>query len=109
MPILIEVNTSFEEQKFGISPDKAEAFAREIAVMPNLRIDGLMTMAAYTADPQEARSSFRMLCELAEQLKEKNIEGASFEALSMGMSGDFEVAVEEGSTMVRIGTAIFAG
>ena len=108
MPVLIEVNTSFEEQKFGISPDEIEAFAREIAAMPSLRIDGLMTMAAYASDPQEARSSFRMLRELAGQLKEKNIEGASFEALSMGMSGDFEVAIEEGSTMVRIGTAVFA-
>ena len=108
MPILIEVNTSFEEQKFGVSPVEVEAFAREIAAMPNLRIDGLMTMAAYASDPQEARSSFRMLRELSGQLKEKNIEGASFEALSMGMSGDFEVAVEEGSTMVRIGTAVFA-
>jgi pyridoxal phosphate enzyme (YggS family) len=92
MPILIEVNTSFEEQKLGISPDETEAFAREIAAMPNLRIDGLMTMAAYASDPQSARSSFRMLRELAEQLEEKSIAGASFDALSMGMSGDFEVA-----------------
>jgi len=109
LPILIEVNTSLEEQKFGISPDEAEAFASNVAAMPNLRVEGLMTMAAFTADPQGARSSFRMLRELAERLKETTIENASFDVLSMGMSGDFEVAIEEGSTMVRIGTAVFAG
>jgi pyridoxal phosphate enzyme (YggS family) len=109
LSILIEVNTSFEGQKFGISPDEAETFAGDVAAMSNLRVNGLMTMAALTADPQEARSSFRVLRELAERLKEKNIAGASFDVLSMGMSGDFEVAIEEGSTMVRIGTAVFAG
>jgi len=108
MPVLIEVNTSFEGQKFGIPPDEAEAFAREIAGIPELRIEGLMTMAAYTPDPEEARSSFRLLRELAARLEGKGIEGAAFDVLSMGMSGDFEVAVEEGSTMVRIGTAVFA-
>jgi pyridoxal phosphate enzyme (YggS family) len=108
LPVLIEVNTSFEEQKFGVSPEAAGTFASEVAGMPNLRVDGLMTMAAYTAEPEEARSSFRMLRELAERLKKENIEGVSFDVLSMGMSGDFEIAVEEGSTMVRIGTAVFA-
>ena len=108
MPILIEVNTSGEEQKFGVRPDEAEAFAREAAALPNLLIEGLMTMAAFTSDPERARPSFRMLCGLAGRLKEKNIEGASFDTLSMGMSNDFEVAIEEGATMVRIGTAVFA-
>jgi pyridoxal phosphate enzyme (YggS family) len=109
LPILIEVNTSFEGQKFGISPEEAETFVSGVAAMPNLHVEGLMTMAALTADPQEARTSFRILRELAQRLRGKNIEGASFDVLSMGMSGDFEVAIEEGSTMVRIGTAVFAG
>jgi uncharacterized pyridoxal phosphate-containing UPF0001 family protein len=76
--------------------------------MPNMRIQGLMTMAALVADPEEARPSFRLLRELAERLREKDIEGAHFDILSMGLSNDFEVAIEEGSTMVRIGTAVFA-
>lgn len=108
MPILIEVNTSKEEQKYGVSPDDAEPLIYEIAGLSAVRIRGLMTMAALVADPEEARPSFRKLRELAERLREKNIPGASFDILSMGMSNDFEVAVEEGSTMLRIGTAVFA-
>ena len=108
MPILIEVNTSGEGQKFGVRPDEAEAFAREAAALPNLLVEGLMTMAAFASDPEQARPSFRMLRDLAGRLEEKNIEGARFDALSMGMSADFEVAIEEGATMVRIGTAVFA-
>lgn len=111
MPVLIEINTSGEDQKFGVLPDgpeSAEALAREVAAMPNLRVKGLMTMAAFVPDPEQARPSFRTLCELAERLKEKNIPGACFDVLSMGMSNDFEVAIEEGATMVRIGTAVFA-
>ena len=108
MPVLIEVNTSSEEQKYGVSPDEAEAFIHETGSMENLRIEGLMTMAAFVPDPEQARPSFRMLRELAETLRAKNMEGASFDVLSMGMSNDFEVAIEEGSTMVRIGTAVFA-
>jgi hypothetical protein len=108
MPILIEVNTSGEERKSGVRPDEAEAFARETAALPNLIVEGLMTMAAFTPDPEQARPSFHMLRDLAGRLKEMNIEGARFDALSMGMSNDFEVAIEEGATMVRIGTAVFA-
>jgi len=107
MPILIEVNTSNEDQKYGISPDAAEPFIREVASLENLNIEGLMTMAAFVADPEEARSSFRLLRNLAETLRKANIENANFDILSMGMSNDFEVAIEEGSTMVRIGTAVF--
>jgi hypothetical protein len=109
MPVLIEVNTSGEEQKFGARPKEAESLVREAASMKGLRVEGLMTMAALLPDPEQARPSFRMLRELAAELAEKNIERASFGVLSMGMSNDFEVAIEEGSTMVRIGTAVFAG
>lgn len=108
MPALIEVNTSGEEQKYGVSPEEAEPFIMEVASMHNLRVEGLMTMAAFVPDPEEARSSFRLLRELAETLRGKRIDGASFDTLSMGMSNDFEVAIEEGSTMIRIGTAVFA-
>lgn len=107
MPVLIEINTSHEEQKYGISPDTAESFIREVASLPNLRIEGLMTMAAFVPHPERVRPSFRLLRELADALREKTIENADFDILSMGMSNDFEVAIEEGSTMVRIGTAIF--
>ncbi|MBI4831807.1 MAG: YggS family pyridoxal phosphate-dependent enzyme [Candidatus Lindowbacteria bacterium] len=108
MPILIEVNTSGEEQKYGVAPGEAESLVREIATRRNLRIEGLMTMAALVPDPEEARPAFRRLRELAKMLREKNVEGAKFGVLSMGMSNDFEVAIEEGSTMLRIGTAVFA-
>lgn len=107
MPILVEVNTSDEEQKYGVSPDEAEPLIREIASMQNLRVEGLMTMAALLPDPEGARPAFRRLRELAERLREKGIEEACFQALSMGMSNDFEVAIEEGSTMLRIGSAVF--
>ncbi|UCD59013.1 MAG: YggS family pyridoxal phosphate-dependent enzyme [Candidatus Hydrogenedentota bacterium] len=108
MPILVEVNTSNEAQKYGVYPDEAESLIREIARMQNLVIKGLMTMAALVPDPEQARPSFRRLRELAERLRAENIERASFDVLSMGMSNDFEVAVEEGSTILRIGTAVFA-
>ena len=109
MRILIEVNTSGEEQKYGVPPDDAESLIREIAAMQNLRIEGLMTMAALVSDPEQARPSFRQLRELAERLRSKKIERADFHTLSMGMTNDFEVAIEEGSTMLRIGTAVFGG
>jgi len=108
MPVLIEVNTSGEEQKYGVSPDDAESLIQEVAGMSNVRIHGLMTMAAFVPDPEEARPSFRRLRELGERLRERDIEGARFDVLSMGMTNDFEVAIEEGSTMLRIGTAVFA-
>lgn len=108
MPVLIEVNTSGEEQKYGIQPQHAEEFVRWTAGLDRLRVKGLMTMAPFVPEPEMARPSFRQLRQLSEQLRNKGIEGVGFEILSMGMSNDFEVAIEEGSTMLRIGTAIFA-
>jgi hypothetical protein len=107
MRILIEVNTSQEEQKYGVAPDEAALLVRRISPMEHLRIEGLMTMAAFVPDPEMARPSFIRLRQVAEQLEQEQIPGANFKILSMGMSNDFEVAIEEGSTMVRIGTAIF--
>jgi hypothetical protein len=108
MPILIEINTSGEEQKYGIQPEQAQEFIREVTEMDRLRIRGLMTMAAFVPDPEAARPSFRRLRQLAEMLRQEHIERAGLEILSMGMSNDFEVAIQEGATMLRIGTAIFA-
>lgn len=105
--VFIEVNTSGEEQKYGVAPAEVERLVREIAPMEHLQIEGLMTMAAFVPDPETARPSFRQLRRVADRLRERDIAGARFDVLSMGMSNDFEVAVEEGSTMVRIGTAIF--
>jgi pyridoxal phosphate enzyme (YggS family) len=107
MRVLIEVNTSGEDQKYGIAPGAAESLVREVAAMDHLQIEGLMTMAAFVPEPEQVRPSFRLLRELAETLKEKQIGNANYDVLSMGMTNDFEVAIEEGSTMVRIGTAIF--
>lgn len=107
--ILIEVNTSGEEQKYGVSPGEVERLVREIAPMERLHIEGLMTMAAFVPDPEMARPSFQQLRQISERLREKDIHGARFDVLSMGMTNDFEVAIEEGSTMLRIGTAIFEG
>lgn len=102
--ILIQVNLAGEETKAGVSPEGVEALARAIQRMPNLELRGLMTMPPYFEDPEGARPYFRTLRELRDRLLEKDL---PLKELSMGMSGDFEVAIEEGATMVRIGTAIF--
>jgi pyridoxal phosphate enzyme (YggS family) len=107
--ILIEVNTSGEEQKYGVSPGEVDGLVREIAPMEHLHIEGLMTMAAFVPDPEMARPSFQQLRQIGEHLRERDIRRARFDVLSMGMTNDFEVAIEEGSTMLRIGTAIFEG
>ncbi len=105
--VLIEVNTSNEGQKYGVPPNEAESLIREIARMETLKIEGLMTMAPLAPQPELARPSFRQLRELAEKLRARDIVGVRLDVLSMGMTNDFEVAIEEGSNMVRVGTAIF--
>lgn len=97
--VLIQVNTSGEKSKFGIAPEDLEAFYKEVLLYPNINILGLMTIAPEVENAEEVRPYFRRLRELKEKI------GCS--ELSMGMSGDFEVAIEEGATMVRIGRAIF--
>ena len=104
--ILIQVNTSGEESKFGIEPKDAAGFFKEVALYPNINILGLMTIAPEVEDPEKARPCFRKLCQLRDELKDYQLSTMNYE-LSMGMSNDFEVAIEEGSTMVRIGRAIF--
>ncbi|MEO7297943.1 MAG: YggS family pyridoxal phosphate-dependent enzyme [Verrucomicrobiota bacterium] len=105
MPILLEVNVAGESSKFGYAPDKLLAELKEINALPRVEIHGLMTIAPYAEDAEKVRPFFRRLRELKAACE--NILGAPLLQLSMGMSGDFEVAIEEGSTQVRIGTALF--
>lgn len=107
MPILVEVNVAGEESKFGVRPQDCEDFVRNIAVLPGISIAGLMTSAPYTENPESNRQYFRNLRKLSIDIASKNIDNVNMYELSMGMTGDFEVAIEEGSTIVRIGTAIF--
>ena len=105
--ILLEVNVAGEESKFGLLPEETEAVAREIAKLSHVHIRGLMTIAPYVDDPEENRIHFRNLRALAVDIDQKNIDNVSMNELSMGMTGDYEVAVEEGATLVRVGTGIF--
>ncbi|MGV2898391.1 YggS family pyridoxal phosphate-dependent enzyme [Achromobacter sp. AGC78] len=108
LDVLVQVKTSTEPSKFGMAPEDVSAFLRRIAAeFPTLRVQGLMTLAVNSPDPEQVRACFRALRELRDSLRAENIDGVSLERLSMGMSGDFELAIEEGSTEVRIGTAIF--
>jgi hypothetical protein len=105
--ILIEVNIAGEASKAGMAVKGAPALVREAARLKNISIQGLMTMPPYSENPEESRPYFTVLRELAETIAKGNMPNVSMQELSMGMSGDFEVAVEEGATLVRVGTAIF--
>ena len=105
VPVLLECNVSGESTKFGFKPDEVVAALAELNALPRLEIHGLMTMAPFFENPQDARPAFRALRELRDRLQEQH--GIPLPALSMGMTNDFEIAIEEGATLVRIGTAIF--
>jgi len=105
--VLIEVNIAGEASKAGMAVKGAPALVREAARFKNISIQGLMTMPPYSENPEDSRPYFAVLQELAETIAKENIPNVSMQQLSMGMSGDFEVAVEEGATLVRVGTAIF--
>jgi len=105
--ILIQVNASGEASKFGVAPDEASKLFKEVALSPNISISGLMTIAPEVDDPEKARPCFRKLREIGEMLAEILDTRYEIRDLSMGMTNDFEVAIEEGSTMVRVGRAIF--
>jgi pyridoxal phosphate enzyme (YggS family) len=109
LDVLLEVNVGGEEAKSGLSPDspEIEAILQQAASWTRLRLRGLMTVPPYTEDPEGARPHFRALRELRDRLAARNYPGVALDTLSMGMSHDFEVAIEEGSTCVRVGTAIF--
>lgn len=104
-PILLEVNVAGEASKFGFSPERLLAEVQAINALPRLELRGLMTLAPWTPEPEKVRPVFRRLRELKEACEQ--ILGAPLPELSMGMSGDYEVAIEEGATLVRIGTALF--
>jgi len=105
--VLIEVSIAGEEQKAGVTIDETAALIRDAAKLANISIKGLMTIPPFLANPEEVRPYFRRLRELALIIAGKNLPNVSLQELSMGMSGDFETAVEEGATLVRVGTAIF--
>lgn len=105
--ILIEVNVAEEASKFGLNTEEVTELVRAIAVLRNVHIQGLMTVAPFTDNPEENRPYFRNLKQLAVDIDHKNIDNVTMNVLSMGMTGDYEVAIEEGATMVRVGTGIF--
>ena len=105
--VLLEVNVAGEESKFGIAPEEALPLAKEIAGLPHIQIKGLMTIAPYTEDPENNRNFFRDLKKLSVDIAQENIDNVTMNVLSMGMTGDYEVAIEEGATHVRVGTGIF--
>lgn len=105
--VLVEVNTSGEDTKYGLEPREAVAAVEEMADLPGLRVAGLMTIGAFLPNPEDVRPSFRALRAVRDAIEEKIIPGVSMDHLSMGMTNDFEVAIEEGATIVRVGRAIF--
>ena len=107
VPILVEVNIASEETKFGTTAEDAMLLVEEISKLENVRIKGLMTIAPFVENPEDNRLYFRKIKQLSVDITNKNIDNVSMEILSMGMTGDYEVAIEEGATMVRVGTGIF--
>ncbi len=105
--ILLEVNVAKEESKFGFMPEEVEQFVEEIAKLPRLHIKGLMTIAPNVEDPEENRLIFRGLHKISVDIAGKNIDNVNMNILSMGMTNDYQVAIEEGATMIRVGTGIF--
>jgi len=107
MDILVQVNISGEETKYGMEAAEMMKIIKEISNYEHISIKGLMTMPPFFNDPEDARPYFIKLRELKNEIEKQKVEGVSMEELSMGMSNDFEIAIEEGATMVRVGTAIF--
>ena len=107
MPVLIEVNVAGEESKFGLSVEEVLPFLKEISSYEHLQVKGLMTIAPFVANPEENREVFQKLKKLSVDIAAKNINNVNMSVLSMGMTNDYQVAVEEGATMVRVGTGIF--
>lgn len=107
VPILIEVNIAVEDTKFGVLKEDIYDLISQISKLSSIRIKGLMTIAPFVEEPERNRIHFRNLRNLLVDIKSKNIDNVDMKILSMGMTGDFEVAIEEGATMVRVGTGIF--
>ncbi len=107
MDVLVEVNTSAEETKFGIEPDHALPLIETISKLEGIKIKGLMTIGLFSDNPEDTRPCFKKLKALFDNIKSANVHNVEMRYLSMGMTSDFEVAIEEGSNMVRVGTGIF--
>ena len=107
MPVLLEVNVAEEESKFGIHKEETLSLIRQIAVLPHIQILGLMTIAPFVENPEDNRTYFRQIRQLSVDIDAQNIDNVRMDILSMGMTGDYMVAIEEGATMVRVGTGIF--
>lgn len=107
LEILIQVNTSNEESKFGVDPNEAIELTRKVAGFPTLKVKGLMTIGLFSAETEKVRSCFKILKNLQQEIILENIPNVEMHELSMGMSGDLETAIEEGATIVRVGTAVF--
>lgn len=107
MDILIQVNTSNEESKFGVSPENTLDLVKEISTLSTLKIKGLMTIGLFSSDEERVRTCFQLLKNLQQKITNLNLPNVEMKELSMGMSGDLEIAIQEGATIVRVGTAIF--
>lgn len=107
MNILVQVNTSYEDSKFGIAPENAVQLVEQLAQLDTLQIKGLMTIGKFGVEAEETRKCFQLLRTIRDDIIARNIPGVEMDEMSMGMSGDLEIAVEEGSTLIRVGTAIF--
>ena len=107
VPIIIQVNLASEVSKGGVEPSECLSLIRQVSVLENLQIRGLMTMPPFFDQPERARPYFAQLREMSQKIAEAQMEGVEMNELSMGMSGDFEAAIEEGATLIRVGTAIF--
>lgn len=105
--ILVQVNIAEEDSKFGLNIEEVEALIRQISLLKNVKIKGLMTVPPFVENPEDNRIHFQNMRHLFIDIKDKNIDNVDMNELSMGMTGDFEVAIEEGATMVRVGTGIF--
>ena len=107
MPVLIEINSGEEDQKAGVMPSEAVSLVREMAQLEHIRIMGLMTMGPFTGDPEDARPYFQKTRSIFEEIKALDVPGVEMKFLSMGMSNSYQVAIEEGANLVRIGTKLF--
>lgn len=105
--VLVQVNTSAEESKFGLNPENTIDFIKQVAQFENIHIKGLMTIGLFSAETEKVRRCFKLLKELQQNIIDQDIPNVKMDELSMGMSGDLETAIEEGSTIVRVGTVIF--
>ncbi len=107
LDVFVQVNTSGEASKYGLPPDKVNAFLHELPAFSALRVRGLMTLASFSAEAEQVRSCFVLLRDLRDRLRQDAPGSVNLDELSMGMSGDYEIAIEEGATVVRVGQAIF--